>query len=297
MNTNIQKYLAFLMAVEYNSFTKAAQILNYSQSGISRMIRDLEEEWGVILLERGKSGVRLTSDGLKLLPHVRSICQDYQTLNHQVESLRGLDSGILRIGTFSSIATHWLPNIVLEFQKAYPNIDYEFLLGDYEEIEKWILDGRIDCGFIRIPACSELELIFLELDELCVILPEGHPLCGEEKISFQALNDVPFLLLEKDANTEISDLLKKYGSTPHIRLTTWDDYSIMNLVSQGFGISILPKLILKNPPYRLVIKSLEIPSYRKIALAVRDWKTSSLAVQKFRDYLSFRKAQMLKTPI
>ncbi len=64
---NIQKYRALVKAVEYGSFTKAAEVLNYSQSGISRMISDLETEWGVNLLERGKAGVSLTSDGLKLL--------------------------------------------------------------------------------------------------------------------------------------------------------------------------------------------------------------------------------------
>ena len=67
MDMNIQKYMAFVKTVEYGSFTKAAEILNYSQSGISRMNNDLEKEWKVSLLERGRGGVRLTSDGLRLL--------------------------------------------------------------------------------------------------------------------------------------------------------------------------------------------------------------------------------------
>jgi DNA-binding transcriptional LysR family regulator len=76
MDMNIQKHMAFVMTVEYGSFTKAAEMLNYSQSGISRMINDLEKEWGVSLLERGRSGVRLTSDGLKLLPFAKSVCSE-----------------------------------------------------------------------------------------------------------------------------------------------------------------------------------------------------------------------------
>ena len=67
MDTNLQKYLSFVKTVEYGSFTKAAEILNYSQSGISRMIADLEKEWRVVVLERSKGGVKLTSDGLTLL--------------------------------------------------------------------------------------------------------------------------------------------------------------------------------------------------------------------------------------
>ena len=71
MDMNIQKYMAFVETVESGSFTRAAQKLDYSQSGISRMIHDLETEWGISLLERGHSGVRLTSDGLKLLPYAK----------------------------------------------------------------------------------------------------------------------------------------------------------------------------------------------------------------------------------
>ena len=134
MDMNIQKYLALAKTVEYGSFTKAAEVLNYSQSGISRMIHDLEKEWKVSLLERGRNGIRLTSDGLKLLPFVQNVCSEYQKLQSQVDELNGLQTGLIRIGTISSTATHWLPAIIQEFQKDYPNIDYELLLGDYTEI-------------------------------------------------------------------------------------------------------------------------------------------------------------------
>lgn len=136
MDMNIQKYLAFVKTVEYGSFTKAAEVLHYSQSGISRMINDLEKEWKIVLLERGKAGVKLTSDGMKLLPHAKELCAEYEKLQMEVDDLNGLRSGLIRIGTFSSVATHWLPKIIKEFQKTYPNIDYELLLGDYTEIEE-----------------------------------------------------------------------------------------------------------------------------------------------------------------
>lgn len=174
MDMNIQKYMAFVKTVEYGSFTKAAEILNYSQSGISRMINDLEKEWKIILLERNKNGVKLSSDGMKLLPFAKSVVSDYEKLQMQVDELNGLQSGFIRIGTFSSVATHWLPNIINKFQKVYPNIDYELLLGDYTEIEEWILEGRVDCGFLRLPTHADFETIFLEQDKLMAIIPEKH---------------------------------------------------------------------------------------------------------------------------
>ena len=186
MDTNIQKYMSFVKTVEYGSFSKAAEILNYSQSGISRMIADLEREWKVTLLERNKGGVRLTSDGMKLLPYAKNLITEYEKLQMQVDELNGLQSGLIRIGTFSSVATHWLPNIIIEFQKDYPNIDYELLLGDYTEIEEWILEGRVDCGFLRLPTHPDLETIFLEQDKMMAIIPENHPLADTTKFPVTA---------------------------------------------------------------------------------------------------------------
>lgn len=288
MDMNILKYMAFIHTVEYGSFTKAAELLNYSQSGISRMIHDLEQEWKVILLERSRAGVRLTSDGTKLLPYAKSLCHEYQKLQMQVDELNGLQSGLIRIGTFSSVSTHWLPNIIREFQKDYPNIEYELLLGDYTEIEDWIAEGRVDCGFLRLPTRPDFETIFLEQDQLMVILPEDHPLADCERFPVSALCNDPFMLLEKGAKAEVSEIFERCGLTPQIHFTTWDDYAIMSMVESGLGISILPQLILKRIPYKIVAKELDIPAYRKIGIALRDRGAASLAVNRFLEYLSYR---------
>ena len=85
MDRDRQKYIAFGKTVEYGSFTKAAEMLNYSQSGISRMIHDLEKEWQIILLERNKSGVKLTSDGLKLFPFAQIVSREYEKLQMEID--------------------------------------------------------------------------------------------------------------------------------------------------------------------------------------------------------------------
>lgn len=288
MEMNLQKYLAFVKTVEYGSFTRAAEILSYSQSSISRMIADLEKEWNVTLLERGIGGVKLTSDGTKLLPYAKNVVAEYEKLQMEIDELNGLQSGLIRIGTFSSVATHWLPNIIKAFQKEYPNIDYELLLGDYTEIEEWIAEGRVDCGFLRLPTRSEFETISLEQDRLLAVIPEDHPLASCEKFPVTALCDEPFMLLEKGAKAEISEIFEKNGLTPNVKFTTWDDYAVMSMVESGLGISILPELILKRIPYRIVARELDVPAYREIGLALKSRKTASLAVRRFLDYLDNR---------
>ena len=288
MDMNIQKYLAFIRTVEYGSFTKAAEILNYSQSGISRMINDLEKEWNVSLLERNRTGVKLTSDGMKILPIAQSVCNEFNRLQEQVDEINGLESGLIRIGTFSSVATHWLPNIIKEFQKDYPNIEYELLLGDYTEIEEWIKTGRVDLGFLRLPVAEEFETVFLEEDKLLVVLPANHPLAECDKFPVKALCDYPFMLLEKGAKAEISEIFERNNINPNVHFTTWDDYAVMSMVEGGLGIAILPQLILRRIPYKIVAKELDVPAYRKIGIALRDKKRASLAVKKFIEYLGYR---------
>ncbi|MDR7077032.1 DNA-binding transcriptional LysR family regulator [Neobacillus niacini] len=285
---NIQKYMAFVKAVELGSFTKAAEILDYSQSGISRMINDLEKEWGIFLFERGHAGINLTSDGLKLLPQLKRICNEYEFLMKQIEDLNNLESGMIRIGTFSSVASHWLPNIIKIFKKDYPMIDFEFLLGDYTEIENWILNGRVDFGFLRLPTKTELETIFLEQDRLVVVIPQNHYLANCKKFPINGLLNSPFMLLEKGAKAEISEIFERHNISPHVNFTTWDDYAIMSMVENGLGISILPELILKRIPHKIIAKELEVPAFRNIGVAMREQKSLSLASKKFLEYLSYR---------
>lgn len=285
---NIQKYKAFIKTVECGSFTKASELLNYSQSAVSRMIDDLEKEWNVSLLERIHTGVKLTSDGIKLLPYARKVCDEYDGLQSAVDEINGLQSGIIRIGTFSSVATHWIPKIIKRFQKDYPNIEYELLLGDYSETENRIMEGRVDCGFLLQPASPQVQTMFLEKDRLLAVLPKNHPLADCVKFPIKSFCDYPFLLLEKGGKCEAREILEKYKVFPKIRFTTWDDYAIMSMVENGLGISILPELILKRNPYKIVTKELDVPAYREICFAVRDKKRLSAAVKAFIEYLQFR---------
>lgn len=288
METNIQKYQAFLKTVEHGSFTKAAEDLHFSQSGISRMVSDLEAEWQLSLLERRKGGVRLTSDGTRILPYVKSLCEEFDKLQIQVDDLRGIQSGLIRIATFSSGLSQWLPGIISNFQKAYPNVDYEIRLGDYSEVRQWILEGSVDCGFLIQQEAEGLETMFLEHNEMLVVLPEDHPLAENDSVAIEDLAGEPFMMLEQGAGKEVEGILEGFGVKPRVILSTWDDYAIMSMVEQGFGYSLLTEMIMRRCPYRIVGKSLAEPVYRDLVLAYRSKEATSLALQRFIEYLPYR---------
>ena len=288
MDSNLLKYLAFVETVDKGSFTKAADSLNYAQSSVSKMIADLEKEWGISLLQRNKKGVCLTSSGEQLLPYARKILRDFEEMQQKIHAMNGIQSGTVRIGTFSSVAINWLPHIFAKFQKDYPGIDYEMLLGDYDEVEKWIDEGRVDCGFLRLPSGNDFDVISLKQDEYKAVLPVDHPLVQKEILDYKDLNGQPFLLLEHGGKTEVSELLEKYKVHPNIRFTTWEDYAIMSMVEKGLGIGVLPEMILKRIPYQIAIRSFRTPYFREIVLAMKDRKKMTPAVGKFIEYLAYR---------
>ncbi len=288
MENSLLQYLAFVKTVEWGSFTRAARELDYAQSSVSKMVADLESECGMTLLERSKKGVCLTSAGEQLLPLLRKILQDHQELEGQICRMNGIETGVVRIGTFASVAINWLPNIFAALQKDYPGIEYEMLLGDYAEVEQWIRDGRVDCGFLRLPTLPQFDTILLKQDEYKLVLPPGHRLAEKERVAIEELNGLPFLLLEHGGKTEVSELLEHSHVQPDIRFTTWEDFAIMAMVERGMGISILPDMILQRIPYQLEIRALQKPYYRSIGLATKNQKHLTPAVKKFIEYLPFR---------
>lgn len=281
MENPLLKYLAFVKAVEKGSFTAAAASLNYTQSSVSKMIADLEKESGLILLERGKSGVSLTSAGVQMLPFIRNLLNEYDTLEGQVHRILGLETGIVRIGTFASVAINLLPDIFANLKRDYPGIEYELLLGDYSEVEHWLEEGRVDCGFLPLPTLQGFESRELKKDEYKVVLPVHHPFTQRTAIDIEELNGLPFLLLEHGGKTEVSDLLEEAHVRPDIAFTTWEDFAIMAMVEKGLGISILPDMILHRIPYRIEIRPLVKPYYRTIGLATKSQRKLPPAVEKF----------------
>ena len=252
------------------------------------MIADLENETKMPLLQRSKQGVVMTSSGIELFPYAVKLCQEFDKLQMKIDDMNGIQSGMIRIGTFSSVATHWLPNIIAAFEKDYPNIEYELLLGDYEEIEKWISEGRVDFGFLRLPTNKSFDCIEIEKDQQMVVLPQSHPFAEAKMFPVEELKNYPFIMLEKGIKAEITDIFLNNKIVPNPKFTTFDDYAVMSMVEKGLGIAILPQLILQRISYNIVVKPLDVEAFRTIGIAMKSKEELSLAASRFLEYLDFR---------
>ena len=253
------------------------------------MVADLERDWQLTLLERGRGPLRLTSDGRRLLPLVQEVCESNRRLRMEIDDLRGVQSGSIRIGTFSSVATHWLPPVISRFQADYPNIDYELLMGDFGEIGRWCEEGRVDLGFLPFaPPSSSLVAQALGDDELLAVLPKGHALAQGQDVAVERLCEEPFIMLQKSGDNEVSAIFERAGLTPQLRFRTFDDYAIMSMVESGLGLSILPELILRRNPYDIEVRHLEPRAFRTIRVVTREPGRLPIAARRFLSYVRFR---------
>lgn len=255
----------------------------------------LESEVGFSLLHRGREGVTPTQECLRLLPYMRELVRQAEQCRQTADEVRGLLSGTIAIATFSSVATHWLPNMISRFQVDYPHIGFELLQGDYPEIEQWVAEGRADFGFLRLPTRLDLDTRRLTDDELLVVLPEEHPLTQLERIPAEVICDMPFILLDKAGNRDrdVMQVFENVGLVPQIRFSALDDYAVMSMVERGLGVSILPQLILRRIPYRVALRPLAQPAFRRIGIAFRHGGGLSPAASRFLAYLPYREAKSL----
>lgn len=277
---NVSKYEAFLSTAAHRSLTAAAEELGYTQSGVSHMLSSLEDEWGVTLLQRSRGGVGLTSDGAELLPYVQAVCDRERMLRNKVHDIRGLMSGTLRVGTFTSVAVQWIPGILHAFRQEYPAIRVELFHGNDDQIQAWMAAGSIDCAFVEIPTAEPFTVTYLARDRVLAIVPEGHPLADKPRLTREDLQPYPFIW-EMENDTQVEAWAKKY--IPHVKAatTTTDDYAIMAMVENGLGVSILPELVMQHTDRRIVKKELDPLAYRDLGIAVNVGQKPSAAAEAF----------------
>lgn len=265
---SLKKYEAFVRTVQLGSLTRAAESLGSTQSRISHILRDLEEEYGFALLERSRGGVKLTEAGEMILPRMQAILQKEQELNQLLEDIRSADAGSVRLGAFTSVAVHWLPGMIHAFQNAHPKAELEMFNGDYHDIEQWLNSGEIDLAFVTLPAPKGMRTIPLIDDPLVAVLPQGHRLAAMDRIPIGEFDKEPFISLLQASDHDIHRALDKAGVRPDIKFTTKDDYAILAMVEQGLGVSIVPELLLRGHRENLVVRRLEPEAARTIALAL-----------------------------
>lgn len=280
----ISKYHIFMEVVRCHSFSKAADALGYTQSGVSHTLKRLEEELGLTLFYRNRNGAYLTAAGEEILSYVSQIVQSQDNLQQTVENLHDLNRGSLQIGTYSSISRKWLPQIIREFRKDYPQIEIHFKEGGAQDILDWMQRREVDMGFFSEGVDDWYDWIPLAEDPLLAVLPSEYSTGENAAFPLENFNGQTFVISEKGTDIDVHRLLKQKHIHPDIQYSAKDDYTIIAMVSCGLGLSILPGMVLEHNDTNVKTMPLLPGAVRQLGLAVPSLQMASPAARKFIDY-------------
>ena len=275
---------AFLAAAETGSFSKAAEALSYTPSGVNQLVTALEKELGFPVFRRNTKGVTLTENGELLLPTVREFLRQEDRIFELAAEMNGLLIGSVTIASYSSIATHWLPAVIRAFQQDYPQIRIKLMEGIWQEVSKWLDDRAADIGFFSYQEGMPYDFIPLAEDPMLALLPKDHPLAQAETYPLENCKYDRFIMPALGCDDDVEALFAKNGIEPNVQFTTLESLSVMSMVEQGLGMSVMNKLITEKRICDIVMLPIDPPSQITLGVAMNSKADVSPAVKMFLKY-------------
>ena len=259
-----------ITVAKFGNFSEAALVLTVSQSAVSHAIAGLEAELGVILFSRGRHGATLTPVGERIVDHAQDMLRSLDNISSEANLAKGLKGGQVRIAAFRSAATHLLPKAIAHFQRQFPAIAVILRdLEDCDEIESALRKGQIDLGITILPTSDDFETWEVMRDEYVVLLPLGLAI-DNDPLTWEQLAAHPLVLPTENFSCRIiiRDFLARVGRslTPTYELR--DDSTILSMVEQGLGITILAKLAAQPISPLIQIRQLPEPLERVMGIAM-----------------------------
>ncbi len=262
-------YQVFKTVSDQGSFHKAADIMGLTPSAISHAISGMESELGYHLLTRSKSGISLTNYGEQLLPYVNAVLNSEESLKQAVAELNGIQKGKVKLGVFSSVCNAWVPEILNEYGKRYPEVSVEIFEGTYDDVYYWIKNGMVDFGFLSVSSAKDINIEPLAKDPLVCVMPKGHFADKNKKtVTVEEMRGLEFVTQRESTDADIQKFFKENKLSLTSRYHVVDDLSTVALVDKGFGICMMPELCMRDIPYDVDTYYIKPEAYRMIGLAV-----------------------------
>ncbi|MDI3324674.1 LysR family transcriptional regulator [Pontibacterium granulatum] len=277
----------FLAIAEANSFTKAAEKLHVAQPAISMAIKKLEAELDLTLFHRHERQISLTDEGRVLLQHSRRILQAIDDARLEMEELKGLTKGEVRVGIPSMLGSYHFPPILMAFRHRYPDLDLVVIEGGTWQLQQMLERGELDLAIIVAEFLpEELQAITFLREQMLVTVARDHPLATQESVSFgDFFNEELVMFKEGYFHRKIVDrVAATAGREPNISFETNLIPLIKAIVKQGFGISTLLGMVIEEDP-ELVGLPFSDPVWLDLSIAWRRDGYLSRANQAFVDFL------------
>ena len=262
-----RKIQALLTAAKCGSINKAAEQLGYTQSGLTYLLNTLETELSISLLRRGRNGVQLTQEALDLLPYMENILKAEKMFDQQVRQQQRPQNNVVRIGCYSSVAVSWLPPVITQFKEKYPDVSIDLKIGNMS-ILSMLENDEIDFGIVDQNIRGDFEWDFLQDDYLCIYLPKNYPLAARNSWSLKDLENLPCVFPSYESRDFVSAFRDNIDMnfTTQLTVNTLSGSDILQLVSNGLGVTFLSRLCAVECPPNIKVVPLEPAIIRPLGI-------------------------------
>lgn len=277
-------HLRALVAIsDSGSFTQAAKRLRISQSSLSHAISDLEQELNVSLLERGRQGARPSEAGLRILTYARQALASMESIRAEAQNSAGVLSGRVKIGSIPSAAIAFLPKVIGHFTREHPNVEVILLEEPSQRMSQlldWLRGAVIDIAIMELPVRGAHIVPFLQ-DELCAVVPSSSPAANALQLSIKELSKQGFIMSRYTSERLIRAAYATHKVSRNIRFEVHDLGTLISLVREGLGISIVPRVSFPTAPEGVALIPLRPRLTRELGFVMRPHAQSSAEVQAF----------------
>ncbi|MFF0432305.1 LysR family transcriptional regulator [Streptomyces sp. NPDC004327] len=266
-------YEVFLAVAHEGSFTAAARALGYTQSAVSRQIQVLEDETGAVLFERLPRGVRLSEAGRVLLPHAQAVRDRLAVARAELEALRTLDGGLLRLGAFSSATAALVPRAQAAFRDRHPGVAVTRVEGPSVKHLALLAAGEVDLAVVSPaaggPAPEGVTLHHLLDEPMLVALAAGHRAAGRREVRLADLAGEEWIVGHERLEDTLFRPAVAAGLRPRTGLLAHDWIAKLGAVAAGLGVTLVPALAAAavRPDVALVTIHPDDVPYRAICAA------------------------------
>ena len=277
------RYRAFIQAVDQGSLSRAAKALDYTPSGVSQLISALERDLGFPVLERGSHGVAPTKEGARILPVARAAVQEEDRLLQMGSEIKGLSTGQVTIGSYPSVAAHWLPGVIKAFHEEYPAIEVRIMEGIHQEINEWMGSKEVDLGFMSYEPSLSYDWIPLARDPMVAALPKGHPFASRDSYPIENCSEEAFIMPGKGQDVDTLGVLARHKLNPHIAYETIETVATLGMIEAGMGMTIINSLAVQKYAFDVALVPVKPAESILFGIAVPSLKTCAPATRHFID--------------
>lgn len=287
---DLVKYEVFLDIVERGSYSKVCEDLGYSLSGISKMMKSMEEEIDIPLINRTNKGISLTPDGEKVLPLIRQLINYKEVIEEEFSLIRGVESGKIRIGCFPTVSFAWISSLIAIFKNNHPNIAIEVIEeNSIKNLEQWLNQGIIDVGVFSKQPYHTYEWAGVREDRYVALFSKKHAFAQLDQVPVNQLFEEDLVLFKshEGIDQDVIKVMQYVGYDKVPKYTSNSDFTVIRLAEQLGFVALIPELIAKIVVnfFDVDYRPIDVDVTREIGFAVRDMKRVSPAVRQLLKYV------------